>query len=69
MSEACPSTSHASSPKYLRLRSIPTEATKPAFLPNLTPVTRPAWSEEKGNWREEHFWIMGKGCLAVALGQ
>ena len=35
---------HASSPKYLRLRSMPTEATKLAFLPNLTPVTKPVWS-------------------------
>ena len=24
---------------------MPTEATKPAFLPNFTPVTKPVWSE------------------------
>ena len=46
MNEVCVNTLHihASSPKYLRLRSMPTEATKLAFLPNLTPVTKPVWS-------------------------
>ncbi len=36
-----------------------TEATKEAFLPNLTPVTRPLWSTREGGkdgGRNERWW-------------
>jgi len=67
MNEAYPSTSHASSPKYLRLRSIPTEATKPAFLPNLTPVTRPVWSKEK-EIGERSIFALWEGLFGRSFG-
>lgn len=60
---------HSWGPKSLRLRSMPTEATKAALLPKRTPVTKPVWSAGRENVTAIQWLLFSGAPLRIWLQQ